>query len=395
MKLIDLDKTPDLDNLREEFLLTLSSPLMSKLWECVNFKEFIEEKSSIDELYFYLHCRFLINKGPQIASDGSTFTYIQFVRNEEVQKLVDLLLINYDEISRSFIKEKLQEKAKFKNQHLLIDSAFVLRIFLEYYRLERKYRYKTLKNLFISLPPDQKIKKKIAINSFKSFKNLIEKLNANTTESDKAELFRECYQIGLGEINPEIFFTVLTETGFFVSTLKLRSFLNANLTTNAINQEDYLNVTENLMKKMNDKEAKIAIKNVRNIVEEIGCEKMMFFWEKNLKVFSENYRFIDFEMLCGKIPDLNFLNIVKIAIIAKNVKNFNSHLKNDEYSECNEVFTEWDVWENLLNSMKKTDNRDRIKEFEKNKKIRIIQEFTRKKIQKWYVLINKLLKRKK
>ena len=38
-----------------------------KLWEVVLFTEFLEEKAGLDELFFFLHCRFLLLKGPQLA----------------------------------------------------------------------------------------------------------------------------------------------------------------------------------------------------------------------------------------------------------------------------------------------------------------------------------------
>ena len=177
--------------IREDFLFTLSNPLVGKLWECLNFKEFIEEKGSIDELYFYLHCRFLLNKGPQLDENGATFNYIHYVRKEHALLIVDLIMSSYDEPTKIFLKQKLSEKSKLKNHYYLIDAAFALRLLLEYYRLERKQKLRIIKNLFISLPNELKIKRKIAINSFKAFKLLIEKNTPNCTEIEKAELFRE------------------------------------------------------------------------------------------------------------------------------------------------------------------------------------------------------------
>jgi len=107
VKFLDLAKIPDIDSLRQDFLLTLANPLMGKLWECLNFRDFLEEKSSIDELYFYLHCRFLLNKGPQMDTDGATFNYVHYVKNEYVQILVDLIMNNYDDQSRHFVKTNI------------------------------------------------------------------------------------------------------------------------------------------------------------------------------------------------------------------------------------------------------------------------------------------------
>lgn len=397
MKLLDHEQIEELDIIREDFFFTLSNPLVGKLWECLNFKEFIEEKSSIDELYFYLHCRFLLHKGPQLEENGATFNYIHYVKNEHALILVDLIMSSYDEPTKLFLKKKLSEKAKLKNNHLLIDSAFVLRLLLEYYRLERKQKLRIIKNLFILLPNELKIKRKIAINSFKAFKMLIEKNTPNCTEIEKAELFRECWQVGLGEITPEIFFTVLTENNFFISSLKLKSFLNlpVNISPNLLNKEDYLIVIKIFMRKLQDHNIKPLIKEAGNLVEEMGNEKIMLYWERNLKVFSENFKFIDFSLLCGKTPEFLFQNLVNIIVLSKNVHNFNFHMKSENYSEFNDVLGEWDAYEGVFNLMKKHENANRVKLFEINKKVKIIQGLVKTKIKKWYMLINKLLKNKK
>lgn len=302
---------------------------------------------------------------------------------------------NHDENTRNFIKQKLSEKTKFKKTALLIDSAFVLRVLLEYYRLERKQKLRLIRNLFISLPISQKSKKKLAVNSFKAFRVLLEKINNNCCELDKAELFRECWQIGLGEITPEIFFTVLTETNFFVFSLKLKSFLNVPLTNNLVNQEDYLNVSQALIYKLNEPPNQSFMRETERILEENGNEKLVFFWEKAKKNFCDNYKFIDFAALCGKIPDLNFINLIIIVLKSVNLKNFNFHLKNENYSEFNEVVGDCEIYEKVLSLLNKSINENRIREFEKNKKVKKIQDFVKKKIRKWYVLINKLLKKKK
>jgi len=81
--------------------------------------------------------------------------------------------------------------------------------------------------------------------------------------------------------------------------------------------------------------------------------------------------------------------------MVKNIKNYNFHLKSENYSEFNDVATEWDVYENVVNLIKKQTNDLKIKEFERNKKAKKLQDFFKKKIRKWYSLINKLLKKKK
>jgi len=49
--------TSTADDNRINFYLELTNPLLNKLWEVIIFREFLSDKGSIDELYFYLHYR--------------------------------------------------------------------------------------------------------------------------------------------------------------------------------------------------------------------------------------------------------------------------------------------------------------------------------------------------
>jgi hypothetical protein len=104
----------------------------NKLWEVMNFREFLEEKAGSDELFFFLHCRFLIFRG----RSGHLFGYTQFIRLDYIEMIVDIVFADFEDEIRNFIKFRLKEKSKIKNKILLIDSGFTLRIFLEYYRVK-------------------------------------------------------------------------------------------------------------------------------------------------------------------------------------------------------------------------------------------------------------------
>lgn len=44
--------------------MNLTNDKLDKLWECITFKEFLDDKASIDEIYYYCYCRHLLFKGP-------------------------------------------------------------------------------------------------------------------------------------------------------------------------------------------------------------------------------------------------------------------------------------------------------------------------------------------
>lgn len=53
----------NLDDVRSIFYLELTNPVLNKLWEIVTFREFLLDKSSPDELHFYLFYRNIIFRG--------------------------------------------------------------------------------------------------------------------------------------------------------------------------------------------------------------------------------------------------------------------------------------------------------------------------------------------
>ena len=73
---------PAAPEIATRFLDTLLK--FNKTWELFTFKDFLEERSSPDEIFFYLHCRFLIFNGPQLKRFRGGFDYIDYVKLEHV-----------------------------------------------------------------------------------------------------------------------------------------------------------------------------------------------------------------------------------------------------------------------------------------------------------------------
>lgn len=103
----------------------------------------------------------------------------------------------------------------------MLDAALALRTLLEYYRSERKMRYKLIRDLFFN-QPGKSIDGRYSLN-FDSFRKVFENNNfPNTSELEKASLYRECYSLGRGVVSPEVFFAVCTDNNFFVKCLRFR-----------------------------------------------------------------------------------------------------------------------------------------------------------------------------
>lgn len=61
------------DDTRVIFLLDVANPKLNGMWEIVTFKEFLSETATMDEVFFYLHCRNLLFRGPSLIRHESTF----------------------------------------------------------------------------------------------------------------------------------------------------------------------------------------------------------------------------------------------------------------------------------------------------------------------------------
>lgn len=198
------NQDPDED--RCQFLKSLVHPVIDKHWESVTFREFLEERSSSDEVFFYLYSRFLLFKGPQLNHSQGKFCFVHFVNYERISEVIENLFRTFEEETVNFLKKKLKAKAKIKNNIVFIDSGFVLRIFLEYYRLERKHRFRLLQELFLV-----KAQNKLYIK-FEEFKQIMEAFQINISDLEKAFLYREAFNVSQGKIDAEVFFLVLQRT---------------------------------------------------------------------------------------------------------------------------------------------------------------------------------------
>ena len=173
------------DGLRKELLAGLQSTRGSKLWEFHLFKDFLEERYQGDELIFFLHCRNLLFKGPQLSTKGSTKHLIQDVTLENVLKLISVVLKKSQKDDMKRLKETFYTYMKAnskKSTDLLIDASLVLRILLEYFHREKKVRFTQLESIYEDAP-------KIKINhktdvSFTDFRQIMSQFDNDMADVD-------------------------------------------------------------------------------------------------------------------------------------------------------------------------------------------------------------------
>jgi len=279
----------NLDDTRIQFLVELTNPKIEKLWECSTFCEFLEEKFSLDELYFYLHCRNLLLKGPQLQYLSAFFDLIHFVSFERAEMMVDLIMHKYDISIKSTIKSKLSEKAKRKGPHTFIDSAFVLRVLLEYYRLERVDKFNLLDELFNSKMHKDDDKDTV---SFENFKKILQFNWPQLTDLETAELFRETWGIGQGSVNAESFFAVANENKFFIKTIKMPSVMTFEEVLQSKNpyekiRADFFDIYGIIKDK---------IEGIENIISSFGLEMIDEKFRKMIKIVQSEFQMPSEEM---------------------------------------------------------------------------------------------------
>ncbi|KAL4439583.1 hypothetical protein ABPG74_003985 [Tetrahymena malaccensis] len=378
-----------------QFYITLNNHLLSKLWEFVTFREILNEELSKEELYFYLFCRNQIFKGPQLESTASTFEIINYIKIEEAEILIRSILTKFDQSTTEYLISQIKNKAVLKSKKQLIDAHLVLRLLLEYFRTERQQRYKLIKQLFYSQQCENK-DGKYTLN-FTSFRNIFHKNFVTTTELEKAQIFRECYSIGKGIVNHDTFFTVCNENGFFIKQLKLNLPTEFPIFNKIIKQyePDQLLLSQNLQEFYNfyiDEQFQKNCQIISQYIQSQGLESQLY----NFELFIKQNDQFNKNLICQNLQGKNFILFLfeKIKEIQTSVylKIFQKQVEIDDF----QIIQIQKSLQEQLSCCCKT----AISILQKNKqqkyelqtqRVTVLQRWTKRKISKWYTLINDLL----
>lgn len=207
---------------RVNLLLGLESASATKLWEIHIFKDFLEENLTPDELAFFLHCRFLMFKGPQLSVATAGFCVTHFVTKDRVFDTIDRVLYKAKPDERKDLKKKLVEfnKSMYKDSNAF-DYAMVLRILLEFYRKERKENFIKVEELCANAKKFSQLgKTSITFDSF--YKIIAGDYDKTITDQDVSNLYRESFIGGGCSVNTESILLTFSETPFWVKFLRLK-----------------------------------------------------------------------------------------------------------------------------------------------------------------------------
>eukprot|EP01022_Parablepharisma_sp_SALTPOND_P019945 TRINITY_DN3506_c0_g1_i1.p2 TRINITY_DN3506_c0_g1~~TRINITY_DN3506_c0_g1_i1.p2 ORF type:complete len:668 (+),score=102.56 TRINITY_DN3506_c0_g1_i1:5933-7936(+) len=210
---------------RKNLLLGLEAAEAAKLWEIAIFKDFLEETLSLDELAFFLHCRFLMFKGPQLVIPTAGFCVTHFVAKDRVNDTIDRVLYKYRTEERKDLKRKLIEfnKQTYKDPNAF-DYAMVLRILLELYRKEKKESFVRLEELFILVRKNQSgPRSSLPFDLF--YRVFSGDYDKAITDLEVAHLYREAFIGGGCNVNIDSTILTLCETYFLYPVNALQAIL--------------------------------------------------------------------------------------------------------------------------------------------------------------------------
>ena len=392
-KIRGVDMTdPDPDVARVEIINILQTPISRKLWDCITFKEFLDEVHTKDELLYFLHCRNLLFQGPQIANPSSTFTFTYFIRYDWAERVIDHLFITkYDKATLRAIKQKLQERIKKKNNNELIDSGLLLRILLEEYKNHKKTKFSQMK-IALSQELHLKFESSKLTFGFSSFKNFLNFYFPEALELEKAELFRKCWIISHGIVDIDSVLTVLNEENYFSKDIKLQTFeglvpINKQLEINLIekNNEVY-NFIKNTCSQI-----MINIDPLKAASWEFGVETATIaLYQYETRLLSGTW------VQKGRLIEKEFyVWLLSFTAHISNLNKVSAHLYFDENLK---LIQEWmqKIFPKIQLGLMEGPSAQvsQLREFEINRKVKVLQRFMKTKLSGWYKLMSFLLKTK-
>lgn len=274
----------------------MRSSFFEKHWECDVFRDFLDGKHSIDEIYFYLNCREILLDGPGIEYPGGQFGMVMTVQWNSIMPKLKLILQKFEKTEVQVIFEKLLKASQIKGNNRTLDHAFVLRVLLEMYIMDKRIKYKLLKASVLlkeklNNKENDSTKSKVSSGRFKNFEEIREFLYANfpsLCETDIIEIYSKCVMISKIILNLEnndqniefdTLYTVLQEYGYLIDLIRIDSMANL---PNDENEADKKLGT--VLTKMNEREQNQSDR-FNEFVDRLGLESLGTELKETQKIF--------------------------------------------------------------------------------------------------------------
>jgi len=207
---------------RCDILLGLEATSASNHWELMIFREFLEEQLGLDELVYFLHCRFILFRGAQLAIAGSRSCIVPYVTKRRAFDTIDRVMYYFPMDEKELLKKNLEEFAKetYKNPDAF-DAGMVLRILLEFYQKEKKQRFAKFEAMYLEVRHNSSnYRERFSFNDFQ--KIIIEEYEQTANDLDMCNVYRQSYIAGGCTITCDSLLLAFCETPFYIHSLRLR-----------------------------------------------------------------------------------------------------------------------------------------------------------------------------
>lgn len=392
IKITSNDNITQVQARRTNLYKFLLNPKMNKIWDVAIFREFLEEKCSSDEIYFYLTCRYLIFEGLQLNYFCSCLNPVHWVQFDRAEALIELVFKKMGQEDFNTLKYKIKERAKKKANKYFIDAGFVLRVLLEFYRNEKKLKIVMLQEALNKVSIAGKNNKPHV--TYDIFKQFIEINYPFASEIEKARIYREAWHVGNGRVDYESFFIAANESNFFTGSLKYFMFPKIpTLQSYSVTKEDH-ELVQGMNKLIEDKYKELleVFEKGKAFARTLGVESVVSNITQAENNLTKNFNSI-YDESKGQGIFILFSQLVQMFLKIRNqyfIISMNSALNEHQLTK-----NDLEGLESIMKSVDYYAVLDQANLMEKNNKVRKFQLYFRRKKKGWLKVMKKLLVRAK
>lgn len=193
---------------RFEFYTGLMSESLNENWEVVAFREFLVESCSLEELYCYLKMREHLFSGEISGCLKAHYEDVLYVECSKMDSLLNLFLPDMDRVNLSYLKNIIKSSAVSIKDRKFLNSGFLLRICLEYYKMSRTDLYRAMAEEFRAVDRGANPR---GLTKHRQFMAYVGSFYPELSSLERIRLYRDCFAAGAGAINVDVFFVALSE----------------------------------------------------------------------------------------------------------------------------------------------------------------------------------------
>jgi len=378
--LIDTNNKEDAQKRRVGLYKFLTDPKLERTWDVSLFKDFLDEKYSSDEIFFYLHCRYQIFKSPQLSNLAGALTPIHWVHLDICEKTLRNMFKNLSKEQYETLLTSFKERVRQKNKKTFVDSSLVLKILLETYRQQKRSKLENIRESFIKVAYEGLNRFEV---SFADFKNIMDIHYPSSSEVEKLKLYREAWCIGNGALDFKTFTIAASESHFFLSMIKAEMIAEMPFAHATEEESDKINQVKEFIE-ANYKQFSGAIAKTQEWAATLGIESVireMNYLVKSINLSSTgNHEIYNLHEV--------YSNFTKLTQLASSVQRSYTIIQNNTVG-CLDEISQYEVqaFKNLTKFTEYYSNIELAKNMEKNLKAKKFQNFFKHKKSNWYSLM--------